>query len=243
MKRTLFYIAVAALSFSGLTASAQDYEELEKFSEEAGEMSMLFRGKQGMSYSFPYNGTYFWYGRDFMPGDVFYNGKLYHGALVNINAHLQELLVKEDEGFLPVLVDIGHVEWFTMGGRRFVTRDYTGLRGLADGYYEVLYDGKAKLYKRVDKILRKDSNNRNGSGIGYVDPNYNERVLDFFSNRVSYYFVKDGSARQVRKWRDILSFYPESKKELKRVAKAEKMYNPGFEPVSTAILKYAEGYE
>ena len=240
MKRTLFYIAVAVLTLSGAAASAQDYEELERFSEEAGEMSMLFRGKQGMSYSFPYNGTYFWYGRDYLPGDVFYNGKLYPGVLVNINAHLQELLVKEDDGFLPVLVDTDHVEWFTMGDRYYVTRGYAGLDGLAEGFYEVLYDGSAKFYKRVDKYLRKDSNNRNGAGIGYVDPNYNERVLDYFANRVSYYFVKDGSVRQVRKWRDILSGYPDRKKELKRFAKSEQKYNSGFESIAVAILKHAE---
>jgi hypothetical protein len=240
MKRTLFYIAIAALSLSGAAASAQVYEELERFSEEAGEMSMLFRGKQGMSYSFPYNGTYFWYGRDFLPGDVFYNGKFYPGVLVNINAHLQELLVKEDADFLPVLVDTGHVEWFTMGGRRFVTRDYAGLGGLADGFYEVLYDGSAKLYKRVDKFLRKDSNNRNGAGIGYVDPNYNERVLDYFANRVSFYFVKDGNVRQVRKWRDILSAYPERKKELKRFAKSVRASDSAFESIAVLILQHAE---
>ncbi|MBO4923183.1 MAG: hypothetical protein J5382_03565 [Bacteroidales bacterium] len=243
MKRIAIIAAVLAFMFQCITAIAQDYPEYDRFAEEAGEMSMLYRGKQGMSYSFPYNGTYYWYGRDFRRGDVFYNGKLYRNAFVNVNAHLQELLVKEDEDYLPVLVDTGHVEWFTMGDRRFLPRDAIGLPSLPDGFYEVLFDGQAKLYKRVDKILRKDANNRNGSGIGYDDPNYNDKVQDYFANRVSYYFIKDGEIHSVRKWRGIVSCFPERKKELKRYAKDAMASNPDFDALAAAILKYAEADE
>ena len=243
MKRIAIIAAVLAFMFQCITAMAQDYLEYDRFSENAGEMSMLYRGKQGMTYEFPYNGTYFWYGRDFLPGDVFYNGKLYRDAFVNVNAHLQELLVKEDEDYLPVLVDSGHVEWFTMGDRRFLPRDATGLPSLPDGFYEVLFDGQTKLYKRVDKILRKDANNRNGSGIGYDDPNYNDKVQDYFANRVSYYFIKDGEIHSVRKWRGIVSCFPERKKELKRYAKDAMASNPDFDALAADILKYAEANE
>ena len=243
MRRIAIIAAVMALTCQGLTAIAQDYPEYDRFAEEAGEMSMLYRGKQGMSYSFPYNGTYFWYGRDFQRGDVFYNGKLYRDAFVNINAHLQELLVKQDEDYLPVLVDTGHVEWFTMGNRRFVTRDGTGQLSLPDGFYEVLFDGRSKLYKRVDKILRKDSNNRNGAGIGYDDPNYNDKVPDYFANRVSYYFIKDGIIHSVKKLRAVITHYPEQKKELKRFAKDAGVSYSGFDSLAPAILKQAEENE
>lgn len=243
MKRIAVFAVFLALVWPGTAVSAQDYAELDKYTEEAGEMSMLFRGKQGMSYEFPYNGTCFWYGRDFLPGDVFYNGKLYKGAFVNVNAHLQELVVKQDQDYLPVLVDAGHVEWFTMGGRRFVSRDAAGLTVLPEGYYEVIFDGRSKLYKRVDKILRKDSNNRNGAGIGYTDPNYNDRILDYFANRVNYYFIQDGAVHSVKRWRDIVSRYPGQKKDLKRLAKALKDSDQGFDSLAAAILKHAEDNE
>ena len=243
MKRIAIIVAVLAILCQCMTVSAQDYPEYDRFAEEAGEMSMLYRGKQGMSYSFPYNGTFYWYGRDFQRGDVFYNGKLYHDAFVNVNAHLQELLVKQDEDYLPVLVDTGHVEWFTMGDRRFLPRDATGLPSLPDGFYEVLFDGQSKLYKRVDKILRKDSNNRNGAGIGYDDPNYNDKVPDYFANRVSYYFVKDGIVHSVMKQRGIIAHYPEKKKELKRFAKDARVSYSGFDSLAPAILKHAEENE
>jgi len=222
---------------------AQDYPELYRYIDAAGEKSILFRGKQGMSYPFPYNGTYFWYGRDFRPGDVSYNGKVYRGVSVNVNAHLQELLVKADGDFLPVMADIKHVGWFTIGDRLFIPRDATGVPGLPEGYYEVLFDGHAKLYKRVDKLLRKDTGNRNGAGIGYDDPNYNDRIPDYFANRVSYYFVQDGTARPVRKWRDVVSRYPARKKELKRFAKQAGAADSGFETLAVAILKHAEADE
>jgi hypothetical protein len=243
MRLTVTITAVLVLICQGMTVSAQYYEELDTFTEEAGEKAMLFRGKQGMSYSFPYNGNCYWYGRDFQPGEVFYNGKLYKGAFVNVNAHLQELLVKEDADFLPVLVDAAHVGWFTMGERRFVPRDETGRGELPDGYYEVIFDGKSKLYKRVDKILRKDSNNRNGSGIGYDDPNYNDKVQDYFANRVNYYFVKDGIVHSVKRWQGIVSRFPERKKELKRYAKDVRISYDGFDALAAAILKHAEDDE
>lgn len=243
MKRIAVFAVFLALVWLGTAASAQNYAELDKYTEEAGEMSMLFRGKQGMSYSFPFNGTYYWYSRDFQRGDVFYNGKLYRGVLVNVNAHLQELLVKQDENFIPVLADSGHVGWFTMGERRFVPRDATGAADLPDGFYEVIFDGRSKLYKRVDKILRKDSNNRNGAGIGYTDPNYNDRILDYFANRVNYYFIQDGTVHSVKRWRDIVSRYPGQKKDLKRLAKALKDSDQGFDSLAAAILKHAEDNE
>lgn len=243
MKRIAIITAVLALLCQGATVSAQDYEELDIFSKAAGGMSMLYRGKQGMSYSFPYNGTYYWYIKDFLPGEVFYNGKLYPDTFVNVNAHLQELLVKHNEDYLPVLVDTEHVEWFTMGGRRFVTRDYAGLPSLPEGFFEVLFDGHSKLYKRVDKFLRKDSTNRNGAGIGYDDPNYDDRIPDYFQNRVSYFFVKDGELRSVKRWRELVSAYPSIKKDLKRYAKSIRDEYSSFDVLAPAILKYAEGNE
>lgn len=237
MKRILL-LALLLTGFFPL--AAQDYAEYYKYAEEAREMSMLFRGKQGMTYQFPHNGTYFWYGREFKKGDVFYNGKLYRDILVNVNAHRQELLVKQSESLLPVLADADYVEWFTMEGALFVNLALRGRDDVQPGFYQVLYEGDSSLYKRVDKIIRKDSQNRNGVGIGYYDPRYNEKILDYFANREVYYFDNDGRFEPVKKLRGIVSAFPDRSKVLKKYIKSAGLKQMDFEKASVLLLEFAE---
>ncbi|MBO6044738.1 MAG: hypothetical protein J6P69_02660, partial [Bacteroidales bacterium] len=75
------------------------------------------------------------------------------------------------------------------------------------------------------------------------DPNYDDRIPDYFQNRVSYYFVKDGEIRSVKRWRELVSAYPGIKKDLKRYAKSVKDEYSRFDVLAPAILKYAEGNE
>lgn len=220
--------------------AAQDYAEYYKYAEEAREMSMLFRGKQGMTYQFPHNGTYFWYGREFKKGDVFYNGKLYRDILVNVNAHRHELLVRQSENLLPVLADADHVGWFTMDGAMFVNLALRGRKDVQPGFYQVLYEGNSALYKRVDKIIRKDSQNRNGAGIGYNDPNYNEKIPDYFANRVVYYLDKGGKFEPVKKLGGIVSAFPDRSKVLKKYIKSSGLRQMDFEKAAVILLEYAE---
>ena len=57
------------------------------------------------------------------------------------------------------------------------------------------------------------------------------------------YFIKDGEIHSVRKWRGIVSYFPERKKELKRYAKDLMASNPDFDALAASILKYAEANE
>ena len=235
-------LPLLVLTISALGASAQDYAEYYKFAEEAQEKSMLFRGKQSISYPFQYNGTFYWYSRTFTEGDVFYNGKLYRDILVNVNAHTRDLLVKQSESFLHVMVERAHTDWFTMGGKMYVNLFARGVGGAAEGYYEVIHEGhSAALYKRIEKIIRNDANNKNGAAIGYDDPNYNERVYDYFANRLQYFFLKDGSWIQVKDISDLVKCYPARKKELRHFVKSAcSGKKADFEKDAQALLKHID---
>lgn len=234
---TLAFSLTVAGAFS---ASAQDYAEYYKYAEEAREMSMLFRGKEGMNYPFVYNGTYYWSQRAFTLGDVFYNGKLYRDIYVNVNAHTQELLVKQSESLMPVVADRDFVDWFTMDSGMFVNLFKRGVPEASEGFYEVLYEGEAALYKRVDKIIRKDANNKNGYAIGYDDPNYNDKVLNYFAYRAQYFFLKDGNWTQVKSISALLSGYPVRKKDIKRYIKSTGISRKDFERLAPLVLKHVE---
>ena len=65
----------------------------------------LDRGRTLNEYNFPFNGHYFWNGVEYRPGTVYFNGVTYHGVSVNINAHTQELLVKQSQFAPPVAAE------------------------------------------------------------------------------------------------------------------------------------------
>lgn len=242
MRNLHYYILAAFLALSGFAqASAQNYSEYYVYAEEAREMSMLFRGKEGINYPFAYNGTYFWYQRTFTPGDVFYNGKLYRDIYVNVNAHTQDLQVKQSPSLMPVVADRDYVDWFTMDSKMYVNLVKRGLPEASEGFYEVLYEGDAALYKRVDKIIRKDPNNKNGAAIGYNDPNYNDKVYDYFACRTQYYFLKDGIWTQVKGVSALVKSYPSHKKGLKRFIKSTGLDKKmDFDQLGALVLKQVE---
>lgn len=154
--------------------------------------SSLFRGRKSIVYRFAYNGTYFWDSPRFERGDVFYNGKLYPGVFVNIDAASDQLLVKPDEEGMTISPDAGQVYCFTKGDRVYVNLRRLGVENVPDGFYEVLSGGKGIVYRRVHKTLYTREGDHNGAEIGYEDPNYRPEVLTYFNFEETFYGEKDG---------------------------------------------------
>lgn len=194
MKRFVFL--VLAMLVPSLHGVAQNDFEFSRFQEEAGKLSTLYRGKAPSYVHMLYNGTYFWSSPEFRSGSVQYNGKVYRDVLLNIDAFTQNLQVRSAEGMPPVELVRDFVEWFTIGDERYVNGD-TVSDELPDGYFQLLSESPALVLFRVDKPLRSDVNNVNGSAIGYEDPNYRSKVLNYFSYQPSYYMQKKGKWKKV----------------------------------------------
>lgn len=178
-------------------AAAQTSHEYEEYAGAAREQSMLFRGRQATSYTYlHYNGTYFWTSPDFKEGTVMYNGKLYTGVQMNIDASEHQLLVRYASGMPSVIVSKDYVTYFTIGNDRFINASALGLTDDAC-YLQVLSDGDNKVYYRVLKVLSSSSNNVNGSMIGYHDPNYNEGYTKFFHLRAQYFTMENGALKKI----------------------------------------------
>ncbi|MCQ2141170.1 MAG: hypothetical protein MJY83_02350 [Bacteroidales bacterium] len=179
-------------------ASSQNHDEYEAYTSAAREQSMLFRGRQATSYAhLHYNGTYFWQGPDFKEGTVMYNGKLYTGIQMNIDASEHQLLVRYASGMPSVIVSRDYVTYFTIGTDRFINASALGLSDDKACLMQVLSDGEHKVYYRVLKVFSSSSNNVNGSMIGYSDPNYNEGYTKFFHLREQYYTEENGALKKI----------------------------------------------
>ena len=195
-----FFLAVLLLSVPALAQErAQDYVRA------AGTGLPLYRARVADVYGNRFNGTYLIDNEGFLPGDLCYEGKVYPGILLNLDAVLHHVLVQQEGS--PIMLDVGQdrIAWFTRGGRRYVNLTGRGYK-LPDGFYEVVEEGRGGLYRRIDKALLRlpDPSSSARNYIGYDDPKYIEGLLDYYNWKESWYQVReDGSVKRLRSKRSI----------------------------------------
>ena len=161
--------------------------------QETESPSMLFRGRVAPRYGSFFNGTPYWDSTGFQPGRVFYNGRLYTGVLVQVDASAGMLLVKASAEHTPIAPDSRQVSWFTKGGRLFINPAYQGMAGAPDGFLEMMYDAPNEtLFRWVSKYRYSASGDHNGDPIGYYDPDYNSKYVDYFYIRDAFYIYRRG---------------------------------------------------
>lgn len=190
----------------------------------------FFRGREHPGYSFAYNGNCWWdHNPEFRPGTVFYDGREYTGYLLNIDAHMQRLLVKRPGEVLPLMLDPSLLQSASFDGRLFVSAKATGCPDAADGLYEVLCDGADALLRRVDKRVFRDARPANGQLIGYYDHAYRDNLSTYFEYSESFFLLRDGKLYPVHSRSDLFRLYSN---EERRGIKAELRRNCRFSPRS-----------
>lgn len=196
-------LCVLPLLMLALASQAQDKSEYELFSEAAGSKSVLYRGQSATKYMLRYNGHYFWDTREYKPGTVMYNGKLYKDVLLNVDACEQELLTRVSMGSSEIKLQREYVEWFQIGEDRYVNLKLQNVaENVADGFYIEHITPSGPVYFRVEKLLNSSVNNNNGySGIGYDDEYYMSDVYDCFIIQRRYYIIKKGKLKKVGRYK------------------------------------------
>ena len=71
----LFTLALGLVSLTSLTQQT----------------STIYRGRGRSPFPYKFNGTYYLDTREFSPGDILYNGKVYRGILLNLDAYEMEV--------------------------------------------------------------------------------------------------------------------------------------------------------
>jgi hypothetical protein len=191
MKRKLTILGCIAACFV-VSARAQAPEEYARFREDAGEASVLYRGRLATRYTMVHNGHPYWSTPDFLPGSVVYNEKTYDGVLLNIDARSQQVLVKYAPDYPAVQLPREEVPEFTIGNTRWINPQAMGYTA-PEGFFEVLADrGPVLALRRVGKRIKQSPENRNGKFIGYWDPDYNMNAINYFEFREAYYLLQNG---------------------------------------------------
>ena len=192
------WIALNVLIFACLNLSAQ--EETKDYMADAGALSTLFRGKLPQQYPYQYNGTYFWNSPDFREGSIVFNGKLYPGIYLNIDAARQELQVRLSREMSPIVLREDLVSWFTIGNEKYVSLRSLGYDDAPAGYFLVVRDGSAPLLLQVNKTFTAKTGDHNGKEIGYDDPDYNPDLVNYFARSEQHYtLTPDGQVQKMRR--------------------------------------------
>lgn len=193
---------------------AQD--DVTTFRDAAGVSSLLYRGRKVLDYKFPFNGTYYWYGAPFLPGEVCYNGKVYPCGAMNIDAAQQELIVRSPDGSYSVLLNRDYVKWFSIDGRRYINAQlWFGNPDLPEGFFEVLYEGRVWVLKQIRKTLDK-TNNPEMADTGVEGVPLLANVFEVFQRKISCWYVdENGVFFRVSRRSDIYRHYRHHRRVLR----------------------------
>ena len=208
----------AALALALLvTAPLAAQDDGTRYMQEAGGAALLYRGHKAYSYPMAYNGTYFWDGPSFTEGTVLYNGITYAGLPLNVDASRQDLLVKTPAGGAEKVLASEYVKEFTLGSRRFLNLQSCYGDTAPKGYWELIYDGKAKVVKQVVRTLKQDLDGTLRSQMGYDDATYRSEVHSIFTYQARYCYISaSGQIEPIRRRSQLLKFYKERKREINR---------------------------
>lgn len=243
MKKTKILLLILFLLLPGRAMLRAQSEDETFFRQEAGSASILYRGHQAFGYSIRYNGYYWWTAPEFLTGDVLYNGKLYHGLELNVDAARQELLVHNPVGQGSKVLSREFVDWFTLDGQHFVNLQALAGPEAPSGYWEVLYDGKALFLRQITKTLLSDHNGAKRQMIGAGEP-YDLRIHETFVRDVAYCLLSEtGQLVPVRSKGQIRNLFPAQRKEIRRhIVGLEKRFdrNLTLEEYGMEVLKYVE---
>lgn len=220
--------------------AAQD--DVALYMKQAGGAAMLYRGYKAYTYPMAFNGTNYWDGPSFSQGEVLYNGKTYGNLLLNVDASRQDLLVKTPSGSSEKVLSRDLVTQFTMDGRRFLNLQKVYGPAVPDGYWEVIYDGQAKVVRQVRRNLRQDLDGTFRMQIGYDISTYRSNVYQtFLFEEVFCYVGEDGSISPIRRRSQLLKFYKDRKREINRhISRQEAGGRLDFASFCKAVLSYAE---
>lgn len=207
-----YFLLVPLLLLLTIQSYAQNGTDYNKFVKDAGELSNIFRGQSTLIYNFRHTGTYYAYSEAFEKGSVKFNGKIYTDMMLNLNCHLDELNLLVDGTRRILVLNNEFVEYFSYGGRNFVNiKDIKGDSGSAieAGYYEILYNGSAILYKRTKKTYAERINET-------INLETKSKIERTFLSTESYYLFKGGLFLPVKKKSDLFSLYKEKKRNIRK---------------------------
>ncbi len=195
-----YTLRIFLLCVPALLLSQQRYD----YGAKAGFDTPIYRGEIADKYPFPFIGTVYAYSDEFEMGDLEFNGKMYYGLMMNLNSHKGELYVRIGTTKDCIVLKNSLVGDFNIGERRYTALfGERGIKGLAPGYYQVLYEGEDVILKQIDRKIYDYTDFSSGN------------ITKAFALKVKYWLLKDGEVRQIRRERDLQREYKSFKKDIR----------------------------
>lgn len=242
MKKPSTLVLLAVLLGTLFPAKAPAQEDYALFRDRAGNASLLYRGHKAYEYMLLYNGTCYWSSPVFQKGEVVYNGKTYKGISLNIDAARQDLIVRMGDGGTSKVIEREHVRECAFGGKRYLNMQILYGDAAPSGYWEVLYDGRAKIVRRVTKKLEQDIDGSKRN-LTHFEGDYRYDVYQTFTYAEAFcYVTEEGQIFPVSRRRDVLRLID---KPLRRDVRRHMRHQEAlgllpFDRYCTEVVKYLE---
>lgn len=175
---------------------------------------MLYNGEEYNPYPEPYD-DYPYFGSEYWEeGSVFYYGEWYHDVSMQYDIFKDELVIEHygQSGYMAqVKLHSDKVDSFVLLGHTFIRIEGDSLdnQGLRPGFYDLLYNGDTRIICRRRKSVIK---------------NIELATLTIsFSEKDSYFLIKNGTAFPVRNKSTVLKVLKDKKKILNQSARKGKL--------------------
>ncbi len=232
----LFYFFNSILFLNTLCAQDSSSAQLSTsnaiafYNKYIGESSHLYSGSEHAPYEFRINGNPYFESNLLQNGSINYNDILFRNVLMAYDIVRDEVTTNRyNENFRMKLVS-EKIAYFSLFGHFFVrlVQDSLSKSLIPTGFYDRLYNGKIKLFAKRQKIIKETVTADEGDKLWFE-----ENDLYFFYKNEKYYSIKSKN--------DLLDFFRDRKKDVKRYLRKNKIkFNKDKE---TTILKSVEYYD
>jgi len=196
MKRRVYCIIIASISIS-FCAVAQSETGYHNFIDRVENPSIIKTGAIPIVYKSVREGNFYIRSNEYKMGSVKYNGKVYYDLLLNINAHLDELYVRDVSNTNSLVLSKDMIDYFYID-KKFYRNFKNGQMG---GFYEVIAEGDVSVYKKVQKVFYE----RVGAD-----------VFRGFHESISYFMIDGDNVLKFSNPKKILNHYKPHKRAIKR---------------------------
>lgn len=142
-------------------------------------------------------------------GTVLYNGVQYNGVQMLYDIVRDELAIQPPGGGYRLRVRNDYVAAFSLGAYQFSRIVGDSATGVPTGFYEVLYEGKAKALSHRVKTIHEDISS--GSYRAEYVP------------KDRFYILKEGIYHEVKSKGSMLNLFPDQAKNLRKYIRANKL--------------------
>ena len=212
-------------------AISQSVDYYKAFSEKAGENSVLYRGRAPLPYHFNFEGTQYVFDEKFRKGELLYNSKRYFDVEMNLNCHLDELVIKIPGTISTVIPNKNFVKSFSFDGKLFIYYRGVSKGSPEKGYYQLLHSQTDTLIKKVKKRYVEEIPKHATSGS----------LRRMFNTDVTYHLFSAGKWYTVKSRRDILKIYQSDRRAISRFIRESRLnFITDRENSIVQVVKFAD---